>query len=241
MGDKIVDIGGETAVKVTVHCIVNGVPEVTLWFVNCVSFYVLAAMTVSMSKAVESAVCCLPAPVNAIQSARSQSSLSRSSKTSVIIEEPSHSNATANALETIEEIVAKSSELLKDKEIANLQALDSCLQYVRKRNNCDISTLSCETVYRPPCCRSPDISVIGNASATWTESLALAKSACQLLHKPLYKMVAMLAGIDLENEKLSCPIVIGKMLSGGPASTGKLRIRDFSVIPSDKMDYEEVR
>jgi hypothetical protein len=53
-------------------------------------------------------------------------------------------------------------------------------------------------------------------------------------------MVAMLTGIDPQNGKLFPPLVIGKMLSGGPASNGKLRIRDFCVTPSDKMDYEEV-
>jgi enolase len=191
VGTKAIDIGGQTAVKVIIHCVVNGASE-----------------------AVESAICCLPPPMNVTQAARSQSSQSRSSKTSANAEEPSHSSTITNKLETIEEIIAKSSQILTSKEIANIQELDSCLQ-------------------------CPDISVHDNASATWTVSLALAKSACRLLHRPLYKMVAMLTGIDPQNGKLFPPLVIGKMLSGGPASNGKLRIRDFCVTPSDKMDYEE--
>lgn len=87
--------------------------------------------------------------------------------------------------------------------------------------------------------RSSDISVLNNATATWTVSLALAKSACQLLHKPLYEMVATLGGI--ENDSLHSPLPISKMLSGGAVSNGKLKIRDFSVVPSQTMDYEEVR
>jgi hypothetical protein len=66
--------------------------------------------------------------MNVTQAARSQSSQSRSSKTSANAEEPSHSSTITNKLETIEEIIAKSSQILTSKEIANIQELDSCLQ-----------------------------------------------------------------------------------------------------------------
>ena len=90
-------------------------------------------------------------------------------------------------------------------------------------------------------CRSLDVSLPDEVTvcmcASWTISLALAKSACDLLHKPLYELLFAMNGV--ENETVCPPVVVARMLSGGTVSNGKLKIRDFSVIPAET-DYEEV-
>ncbi|XP_062501479.1 uncharacterized protein LOC134178613 [Corticium candelabrum] len=191
-GSRIIDLGGETAVKVTVHCTINGVSEV-----------------------MQSAICSFPLPVVVTPVARSQSSLSRNSKQNSVTEDPVQPDVSANSLNTVEEIVTKSSELLKNKKIAELESLDTCLKSLDVSLPDEVTVCMC---------------------ASWTISLALAKSACDLLHKPLYELLFAMNGV--ENETVCPPVVVARMLSGGTVSNGKLKIRDFSVIPAET-DYEE--
>lgn len=76
----------------------------------------------------QSAICSFPLPVVVTPVARSQSSLSRNSKQNSVTEDPVQPDVSANSLNTVEEIVTKSSELLKNKKIAELESLDTCLK-----------------------------------------------------------------------------------------------------------------
>lgn len=115
--------------KVTMLCTINGVPKVTdRTLLSVPDMFTYIYIHNYPFKAVASAVCSLPPPAVVTPAPRSQSSLSRGSRASVGVEGQSQSDVNADALATIEQIVTKSSELLKNKEIADVQTLDSCLE-----------------------------------------------------------------------------------------------------------------
>ena len=76
---------------------------------------------------------------------------------------------------------------------------------------------------------------IGNKRATMAVSLALAQSISQLRKEPLATIVSK----NKERDPI-CPIVMSKVLSGGRHANGKLKVRQFYVMPSKEVDCQKV-
>eukprot|EP00118_Oscarella_pearsei_P019250 m.203607 g.203607 ORF g.203607 m.203607 type:complete len:510 (+) comp39627_c1_seq2:38-1567(+) len=78
----------------------------------------------------------------------------------------------------------------------------------------------------------PEIAETGNQRAIMAVSLALARSISQLAKQPLLSILN-------KERDVSGPTVMAKVLSGGRYANGKLKVRQFYVMPSEEMEYTE--